>query len=301
MFEWWQQLMKGDQGANNAADPDDPELLLTEAQRQMREAHQRNRERAVQAITQKNNLLQMVDEYRRKIAQLQEKAAQAEATGRSIEAIKLRDEAMAVELSLRSVEESLRQAVETVEAVKVAMRHEEESVRRKTQETLHLKAQWRLIQAEQALAKSHRLAEQSTTDPEQFKIHLLEASDARDHLLGMVEETTRQIAELRVKAEIARKRGNDRLEREFLREMEQAEATLDRTQEALVRANAVIERLDSILRGEQVEWVYVDPAAEITSWAEEEQEKKNDQTVVASLALAAVLIVALLLLFLFLG
>jgi hypothetical protein len=35
---------------------EDPEVLLSQAQREMTEMHARNRERAVQAITQKNNL-----------------------------------------------------------------------------------------------------------------------------------------------------------------------------------------------------------------------------------------------------
>jgi hypothetical protein len=242
-----------------------------------------------------------VDEYRRKAKELREQAARAEAAGRTVDALRLRDEASSVEVALRNTEATLQQAIETMEAVKKAIRREEETICRKAQEAVKLKVEWRIVQVEQALAKSRRMAEQSVRDPEQFRLHLMEVSDARDHLLTMVEEWARKTAELRVKAEMARKRGDGQLENALLREMEQAEANLDQTQEALNRASAVIDRLESILRGEQVEWVYVDPAADASAWADEVEQKENDRAVVAGLALAAVLVIALLLLLLFLS
>ncbi len=53
---------------------EDPEVLLSQAQREMTEMHARNRERAVQAITQKNNLQQMVDDTQKRVDNLQAKA-----------------------------------------------------------------------------------------------------------------------------------------------------------------------------------------------------------------------------------
>jgi len=41
---------------------ENPDILLDQAKREMHEMHARNRERAVAAITQKNNLQSMVDE-----------------------------------------------------------------------------------------------------------------------------------------------------------------------------------------------------------------------------------------------
>lgn len=53
---------------------ENPDLLLQQAQEEMRAVHQKNRERAVQAITQKNNLQQMVDDTQKKVDMLQSKA-----------------------------------------------------------------------------------------------------------------------------------------------------------------------------------------------------------------------------------
>ena len=53
---------------------ENPELLLQQAQEEMKAAAARNRERAVQAITQKNNLQQMVDDLQKTVDNLQAKA-----------------------------------------------------------------------------------------------------------------------------------------------------------------------------------------------------------------------------------
>jgi len=53
---------------------EDPELLLQQAQEEMRAMHAKNRERAVQAITQKNNLQQMVNDTQKTVDNLQAKA-----------------------------------------------------------------------------------------------------------------------------------------------------------------------------------------------------------------------------------
>ena len=55
-------------------DFEDPEVLLKQAQDEMRELHQKNRERAIQAITQKNLLQKQVDDINQQIQNLQAKA-----------------------------------------------------------------------------------------------------------------------------------------------------------------------------------------------------------------------------------
>ena len=53
---------------------EDPEILLAQAQQEMREAQAKNRERAVQAITAKNNLQAEVDKTQKMVNNLQAKA-----------------------------------------------------------------------------------------------------------------------------------------------------------------------------------------------------------------------------------
>jgi len=53
---------------------DDAEALLERAQQQMHEAQAKNRERAVQAITHKNNLQALVDQSQKMVNNLQAKA-----------------------------------------------------------------------------------------------------------------------------------------------------------------------------------------------------------------------------------
>src|SRR5437016_13044640 len=53
---------------------EDPELILNEAVKEMKENQIKNRELAVQAITQKNNLQAEVDKEERMVAELERRA-----------------------------------------------------------------------------------------------------------------------------------------------------------------------------------------------------------------------------------
>ena len=121
---------------------EDPELLLQQAQTEMREMHARNRERAVKAITQKNNLQQMVDDTQRQTDNLQAKAELALKRGDRDLALQLLKEKQSYEQTLQLTRGQLETAIETVEQVKTAIKHEEEKIRQKTAEALALKAQW---------------------------------------------------------------------------------------------------------------------------------------------------------------
>ncbi|WP_309713855.1 PspA/IM30 family protein [Armatimonas sp.] len=118
-------------------------LLLDRARRQMFELHARHRERAVMAITQKNNLLNQVDDLKKTVQNLQEKADIAIAKDELTLADKLLREKQSFAESLRSSEETLEQAEETVEQVKRAIEREEEQVREKVAQILTLKAKWK--------------------------------------------------------------------------------------------------------------------------------------------------------------
>ncbi len=129
------------------------EVLLQKAQQQMREAQAKNRERAVQAITQKNNLEALVDQTQKAVARLTERLETS-----SFEDGETRRNLLAergkYEETLAQVQASLVTATATTEAVKTAMRREEERIRTMTAEALALKAQEKQAQIETAIAKS---------------------------------------------------------------------------------------------------------------------------------------------------
>jgi len=130
------------------------EILLREAQQQMREAQAKNRERAVQAITQKNHLQALADQTEKRVSRLTEQI-QGSALGEdaATQQSLLRERRKHQE-TLAEIQIALASAIETAEAVKIAMRREEQRVRAMTAEALALKAQEKQAQIETAIAKS---------------------------------------------------------------------------------------------------------------------------------------------------
>jgi phage shock protein A len=120
----------------------------------MHEMHSRNRERAVAAITQKNNLQSMVDELEKQISNLQAKAEFALKKGERDLAMQLLTEKQTIESSLGSTKDALTNAIETSEQVKEHIKREEEMIRRKTVEALQLKAQWKSAQIQNEMEKA---------------------------------------------------------------------------------------------------------------------------------------------------
>ena len=133
---------------------ENPELLLEQAQREMTELHARNRERAVQAITQKNNLQQMVDDTQKRVDTLQSKAELALKRGDRDLALQILKEKQSYEQTLTMTRGQLEQAIETSEQVKTAIKREEEKIRQKTAEALALKAQWKNSQIQIEMNKA---------------------------------------------------------------------------------------------------------------------------------------------------
>jgi phage shock protein A len=141
MFKRLLNLIKSWFGAGVSA-LEDPELLLQQAQEDMRALHAKNRERAVKAITQKNQLQQMVDETQKTVTSLESKAELALKRGDRDLALQLLKEKQSYEQTLQLTRGQLESAIETAEAVKQAIKREEEKIRQKTAEALALKAQW---------------------------------------------------------------------------------------------------------------------------------------------------------------
>lgn len=133
---------------------EDPEILLQQAQQEMRESQAKNRERAVQAITQKNNLQALVDQTQKTVDNLQAKAELALKNGDRDLARQLLVEKGQYETTLATTKQSLQNAIDTTEQIKVAIRREEERIRAKTAQALAMKAQWKQSQIEISINKA---------------------------------------------------------------------------------------------------------------------------------------------------
>ncbi|MGE0000843.1 MAG: PspA/IM30 family protein [Fimbriimonadaceae bacterium] len=133
---------------------EDPEIMLDQARRDMQQALIANREKAVQAITQKNRLQGMLEEAERKSAQMEAQATTALKKGdRELAKNFLREKAT-TDATIATLKSTYQGAVETVEQVKVAIKRQEEEVRRKTAEALALKAQWKQSQIQSSITKA---------------------------------------------------------------------------------------------------------------------------------------------------
>lgn len=239
---------------------EDPGVLLQQAQEELRASATRNQERAVQAVTQKNNLEQLVADLRRTVEKLDAKADAAARQGDRSAAERLRREAACFADSLTESEGMLQAAMEVAERVKNAIRCEEEKIRQKTAEALALRSQWHVLKIEQTLVRL--LAEQSagTRMPlsegevasrrEKVEAQASEALMFREQLAWMVRTATEQVEMLRDKANKARDAHDEKLERALIRLMEQHEATLEAAQVALNKADAVVERGQALLQEE---------------------------------------------------
>lgn len=133
---------------------EDPELMLDEARREMQTAMAQNRERAVNAITQRNKLQQLFDQQQGKSVQLQKQAEMALKQGNRDLARQFIREKQSIDTNLESLQASLAAANETVTQVKTAIKRQEEEVRKKYSETLALKAQWQQAKIQNSITKA---------------------------------------------------------------------------------------------------------------------------------------------------
>ena len=115
------------------------EVLLQQAQAQTREAQAKNRARAVEAITQKNHLQALADQTQKRVDQLTGRLEALDA-GENEARQSLLTQRDHHQKALSEMQEPLAFAIATAEAVKIAMRQEEERIRAMTAEALALKA-----------------------------------------------------------------------------------------------------------------------------------------------------------------
>lgn len=133
---------------------EDPEIMLDQARRDMQAALIGNREKAVQAITQKNRLQGMLEEATKKSQTLEQNAVVALKQGNRELAQQFMREKMTNDAVMVQLNESYTKAAAVVESVKVAIKRQEEEVRKKTAEALALKAQWKQAQIQNSITKA---------------------------------------------------------------------------------------------------------------------------------------------------
>ncbi len=133
---------------------ENPEVLLEQAAREMRENLRNNRQRAISALTQKNNLKSLLDEQEKRITQLEAQAEMAVKNGDRDLARRVLREKLTFQETIAGTRVSYDQAVEASEAIKVAIRRQEEQVRQRTAEALARKAQWKQAQIQIEMDKA---------------------------------------------------------------------------------------------------------------------------------------------------
>jgi len=133
---------------------ENPEILLQEAAREMRENLAQNRQRAVTAITQKNNLKALLDEQEKRVSQLEAQAEMAVKKGDRDLARRILREKLTYQDSITGTRASYEQAIQASEAIKIAIRRQEETVRQRTAEALAKRAQWKQAQIQIEIDKA---------------------------------------------------------------------------------------------------------------------------------------------------
>lgn len=133
---------------------EDPEIILNEAVRDMKENQIKNRELAVQAITQKNNLQAEVDKEERLVAEYERKATLALQSGNRELAKQFLKEKALHDGTLNSMRTNLISATEAAEKVKIAIKQEEERIRERTSQALAMKANMKQAQIQIKINKA---------------------------------------------------------------------------------------------------------------------------------------------------
>ena len=133
---------------------EDPEIILNQATKEMKENQIKNRELAVQAITQKNNLQAEGEKAERMVAELERRATVAVQAGNRELAKQFLKEKALHDQTLESMRTNLVSATEAAEKVKIAIRNEEERIRRKTAEALAMKANMKQAQIQIKINKA---------------------------------------------------------------------------------------------------------------------------------------------------
>ena len=186
---------------------------MAQAQQQLAEAQARNRERAVQVITQKNVLQAKVSQTQKVIARLTEHLEAAELSKDSASKRKLSAQRDKTVKLLTSQQAMLAAAVEAADLVKDAMGREERRVRQLTAEALAMKAQEKMARIELEIARSQvKTSTAVWTDLFAQARKKIERTKARRSLMVSIVQATEALDEAASAADHA---GNPELHRKL--------------------------------------------------------------------------------------
>ncbi len=161
---------------------EDPEIIINEAQREMKENQIKNRELAVQAITQKNNLQAECDKETRLVAELERKATVALQGGNRELAKQFLKEKALNDQTLQTMQANLAAATEAAEKVKIAIKNEEERIRIRTAEAYAAKVNLKQAQIQIKINKA--------LDQFQFSENENQWASAQDRIRSMQSEAS---------------------------------------------------------------------------------------------------------------
>lgn len=133
---------------------EDPEIMLDQARRDMSQALAQNQEKAIQAITQRNQLEKMLQDHVAKSKSYENQATMALKNGDRELARNLLREKANIDQNITGLQATYDQASATVDNVKTAVARQREEVEKKTAEALALKAQWKQAQIQNSIAKA---------------------------------------------------------------------------------------------------------------------------------------------------
>jgi len=133
---------------------EDPVMMLDQWIQETAETQRRNRELAVQAITQRNNLAAQLERVQAQIKNNEAQAMQALKSGNRELARTFAKELSENQEQLKGLQASLAQANTAVENVKKAISRHEDMLRQKKAEVMRMKAEYKSAKAQNAINKA---------------------------------------------------------------------------------------------------------------------------------------------------
>ncbi len=133
---------------------EDPEVLLEQAKQDMQDNLNRNKQRVIAAITERNRLQMELDKTNKQIAEYDRRAEQAVRVGERELARQMLVEKQLLATSLTTLQQSLDSANSMVQQAKEAIASEERQIRQRTAEILAQKTRWKSAQIQKQLSET---------------------------------------------------------------------------------------------------------------------------------------------------
>lgn len=133
---------------------EDPEILLEQAKQDMQDNLNKNKQRVIAAITERNRLQMELDKTNKQIGEYNARAEQAIRAGERDLARQMLVEKQLLSTSLETLQQSLDSANSMVQQAKEAIATEERQIRQRTAEILAQKTRWKSAQIQKQLSET---------------------------------------------------------------------------------------------------------------------------------------------------